>query len=198
MQYTSSLKSGVKKMKITKISAVILFNLFSLFLIIGNVQSQGPLFDTPVNYAVGDYPRSVFSIDFNGDGDNDLATANTYSDNVSILLGNGDGTFQNAVNYAVGGWPRSVFSIDFNGDGYNDLATANANSDNVSILLNMSDPYEGCCIGFTGNVNCSEEEVPDISDITRLIDYLYISKDLLCCPEEADVNDSGGDRISRI
>ncbi|MBN1212170.1 MAG: thrombospondin type 3 repeat-containing protein, partial [candidate division Zixibacteria bacterium] len=37
------------------------------------------------------------------------------------------------------------------------------------------DACDGCCEGLTGNTNCSEEEEPDISDITRLIDYLYIS-----------------------
>ena len=47
-----------------------------------------------------------------------------------------------------------------------------------------------CCIGYTGNVDCSYYEDPDISDITRLIDYLYISNDPLCCPEEANVNAS--------
>ncbi|MBN1211853.1 MAG: dockerin type I repeat-containing protein [candidate division Zixibacteria bacterium] len=49
-----------------------------------------------------------------------------------------------------------------------------------------------CCIGFTGNVDCSKEEEPDISDITRLIDYLYITHSPLCCWTEADVNVSGG------
>jgi hypothetical protein len=49
-----------------------------------------------------------------------------------------------------------------------------------------------CCEGSTGNVDCSVEESPDISDITRLIDYLYISHNPLCCPEEADADVSGG------
>ncbi|MFZ5981647.1 MAG: S8 family serine peptidase [Candidatus Zixiibacteriota bacterium] len=52
--------------------------------------------------------------------------------------------------------------------------------------------YSGCCTGFTGNVNCSGGN-PDISDITRLIDYLYLSHAPLCCLEEADVNISGGE-----
>ncbi|MFZ5979547.1 MAG: DUF6923 family protein [Candidatus Zixiibacteriota bacterium] len=56
----------------------------------------------------------------------------------------------------------------------------------------IGDACEGCCLGFTGNVNCSEEEQPDISDITRLIDFLYISHADLCCEEEADSNGSGG------
>jgi len=50
-----------------------------------------------------------------------------------------------------------------------------------------------CCYGMTGNTDCSANEEPDISDITRLIDFLYISHDELCCLEEADVNASGGD-----
>ncbi|MFZ5979693.1 MAG: C10 family peptidase, partial [Candidatus Zixiibacteriota bacterium] len=52
--------------------------------------------------------------------------------------------------------------------------------------------YEGCCVGVTGDANCSGGD-PDISDITRLIDYLYLSHAELCCPEEADVNASGGE-----
>ncbi|MFZ5980211.1 MAG: Ig-like domain-containing protein, partial [Candidatus Zixiibacteriota bacterium] len=50
-----------------------------------------------------------------------------------------------------------------------------------------------CCIEFRGNVNCSEYEQPDISDITRLIDFLYLSHGPLCCPDEADCNASGGE-----
>ena len=57
----------------------------------------------------------------------------------------------------------------------------------------IPDPDPDCCEGVTGNVNCSVEEEPDISDITRLIDYLYISRASLCCPEEADINVSGGE-----
>jgi Tol biopolymer transport system component len=47
-----------------------------------------------------------------------------------------------------------------------------------------------CCADMAGNVDCSESEEPDISDITRLIDYLYISHEELCCPYEADANGS--------
>jgi|GEM_PF-792083 len=50
-----------------------------------------------------------------------------------------------------------------------------------------------CCIGFTGNTNCSEEEEPDISDIVAIIDHLYISHQPLCCPDEADADGSGGE-----
>jgi len=51
---------------------------------------------------------------------------------------------------------------------------------------------DACCTYYRGNSNCSELDEPDISDITRLIDFLYLSNDPLCCPEEADVNGTGG------
>ena len=76
--------------------------------------------------------------DFNGDGKSDLVVANQYSSNVSILLGNGDGTFAAAVNYAAAD-PLSVAVGDFNGDGKSDLAVANSGSNTVSILLGNGD-----------------------------------------------------------
>src|SRR5207253_3202005 len=55
---------------------------------------------------------------------------------VSVLLGNGDGTFQAAQAFGAGTNPASVAVGDFNGDGMPDLAVANFNSDNVSVLIN--------------------------------------------------------------
>jgi hypothetical protein len=59
--------------------------------------------------------------DFNQDGKADLAVLNGGSSNVSILLGNGDGTFQPAVNFATGASPNYLTVGDFNGDGKADL-----------------------------------------------------------------------------
>ncbi len=64
--------------------------------------------------------------------------SNEGSDNVSVLLNNGDGRFAPRVDYPAGDGSRSAFSADFDGDGDNDLAVANFNSDNVSVLLNLS------------------------------------------------------------
>src|SRR5216683_919709 len=72
---------------------------------------------------------SSFSVavgDFNGDGRPDLAAVNSLP-SLIVLLGNGDGTFQEvANNYAVGDNPRFVTVGDFNGDGKPDLVVANS------------------------------------------------------------------------
>ncbi|MBD1828331.1 DUF4347 domain-containing protein [Microcoleus vaginatus GB1-A2] len=80
---------------------------------------------------------STYSVavgDFNKDGNSDLVTANNATNNVSLLLGNGDGTFGAATYFGVGSRPYTVAVGDFNGDGNSDLATANQTSNNVSIL----------------------------------------------------------------
>lgn len=93
-------------------------------------------------YTTGSQPISIAAGDFNGDGHWDLATANSEDYTVSVLLGNGDGTFQGHVDYATGGHPRSVAVGDFNEDGRLDLVTGNIedNENNtVSVLLGNGD-----------------------------------------------------------
>src|ERR1039457_1251383 len=80
-----------------------------------------------VNYVVGSEPPSVAMGDFNGDGKLDLAVASYYN-NVGVLLGNGDGTFQTTVYYTAGPGPYSVAVGDFNGDGKPDLVVADGGS----------------------------------------------------------------------
>jgi len=87
----------------------------------------------------GIFPSPVTVGDFNRDGKLDLAVGNTSPNSVSVLLGNGDGTFQAAVNYGTGSGPMTVAVGDFNGDGKLDLVTANSSSNNVSVLLGNGD-----------------------------------------------------------
>ena len=96
-------------------------------------------FHPPVQYPVGLGTTAVVVEDFNGDGKLDLAVAdaNYYqtSSNVSILLGNGDGTFQPALTFDVQYSPVSIAIGDFNADGKLDLAVTNGNSNTVSVLI---------------------------------------------------------------
>src|SRR5215213_5904491 len=96
-------------------------------------RSFAPAPSSPIS--VGTNPTTVANADFNGDGKVDLAAQNAGSNTVSVLLGNGDGTFQSKHDFAVGLAPTSVISADFDSDGIADLAVTNQNSNNVSVLL---------------------------------------------------------------
>jgi hypothetical protein len=94
-----------------------------------------------VNYTTGGNPRSVATGDFNADAILDLVVTNSWSNNVSVLLGNGssgrgNGTFAAKVDYPIGSYPYSVTTGDFNADAILDLAVANSGDPpNVSVLL---------------------------------------------------------------
>ena len=85
----------------------------------------------------GFFCRAVEVGDFNRDGKADLAATNVFTDNVTILLGDGGGGFNTAVGspVATGVFPDAVAVGDFNLDSKPDLAVANQGSNNVSILI---------------------------------------------------------------
>jgi hypothetical protein len=102
-----------------------------------------PSFATQVPFTTGDGPKSVSIGDFNSDGKPDLAVANSFSDNLSILLNTTDTgattpTFATQVPFITGDGPRTVSIGDFNSDGKPDLAVANSFSNTASILLNTT------------------------------------------------------------
>jgi len=106
-------------------------------------------FNTAVNYSSGgNNPSALLNADFNADGKLDLAIANQGSNDVSILLGTGTGTFGTASNFAVGASPYSVASSDFNGDGKLDLVVANSGSNNVSIIVGSGTGSFGVATNF--------------------------------------------------
>jgi hypothetical protein len=67
-----------------------------------------------------------------------LAVANYTSYTVSILPGNGDGTFQPQSGFAAGAEPISLAAGDFNGNGKADLAVAGKSGNAVTILINTA------------------------------------------------------------
>jgi hypothetical protein len=98
-------------------------------------------FLAPVDYIVNNYPTEVKAADFNGDGIQDLASTSGY--NVSVHLGNADGTFQPRIITSVP-HPVSMAVGDFNSDGKLDVATLSGDyspgvTGIVSVLLGHGD-----------------------------------------------------------
>lgn len=116
-------------------------NTISIFL--GNGDGT---FKPRTDYQVGSNPAWISAADLNGDGVADLAVANSGAtatgsagnqingDSVSVLLANGDGTFQSHVDYPAGAGPMSIAVADFNIDGLPDLAVADQTDNAVSLL----------------------------------------------------------------
>jgi hypothetical protein len=107
-------------------------------------------------YPTGANPSSIVIADFNGDGKLDLALTSTPLGSspgnlVSLLLGNGDGTFRAPALFGAGYLSYSAAVGDFNGDGTPDLAVANGASDTVSVLLNT----QGTAMSITSSGNPS-------------------------------------------
>lgn len=88
-------------------------------------------------FDVGNGPTSVELADFDNNGALDLAVTNYLSNNVTILLNDGDGVFstKGPGHYATGDNPISAAVADFNCDGKLDLAVANEGSNDVTFLL---------------------------------------------------------------
>ena len=89
-------------------------------------------------------PRASYTADLTNDGHIDVITININTNDISVLLGNGDGTFEPAMFFPAGNGPTAIAEGDFNGDGRIDLAVADSGDANgqgqgVSILLGNGD-----------------------------------------------------------
>ncbi len=91
----------------------------------------------PYKFEVGQGPIGITSFDLNNDNIMDIVATSHGTDNVSVLVGSGNGTnFSAYSNFAVGDGPFSVEAGDVDGDGYSDLVTANEYASTVSVLIN--------------------------------------------------------------
>jgi hypothetical protein len=69
---------------------------------------------------------------------------------------------------------------------------------NQVFAMDGSRVSEGCCSGATGNIDCDPGNGIDISDLSRLIDFLYVSFEPLCCVESADTDGQPGTDIADL
>ena len=109
-------------------------------------------FRAHTEYATGPGPSGLAAVDWNKDGKMDLVVSNTQSDaahSISILLGNGDGTFQAHRDIDGGAIPNSITVGDFNHDGNPDIATSNFNASTPAasavneVVVNLGDGKGG-------------------------------------------------------
>ncbi|WP_405486473.1 FG-GAP-like repeat-containing protein [Streptomyces sp. NBC_00096] len=89
------------------------------------------------NPCVVRFPTGVTVGDFDEDGKPDLATSNANTNNVAVVLGNGDGTFGAVTRFGLNGGtgPQGIGAADLNGDGHLDLVTSNSSTGTLSALL---------------------------------------------------------------
>jgi large repetitive protein len=91
---------------------------------------------TTIGLPAGSAPAAIVAGDFLGNGRTDLAVADAGTNDVTILMGDGDGTFQLGAPIAVGQFPVSIAEGDFENDGRIDLAVADNISGGITILSN--------------------------------------------------------------
>lgn len=113
--------------------------------------------------ALGYRPRLPAVGDLNGDGKPDLAVALGTAGTVSVLLGNGDGTFQTPHTYAVGAAPQSVAIEDLDGDHKPDLAVPNFSDATVSVLLGNGDGSFAAQVPYTAGSEPRSVAVGDLN-----------------------------------
>src|SRR5439155_17494319 len=128
----------------------------------------------------GNHPSSIAVGDFNGDGKADLAVSNDTTNNVSILAGVGDGTFQAAVSYGVQNGPHTIATLDVNRDGRPDLAVSNNGSNSVSILAGQGDGTFSTAVNYLAGIAPNQIAVADLngdgrSDLVTAGDPYYYS-----------------------
>lgn len=86
--------------------------------------------------STGNMPYDVVSADLDGDDILDLVVANLNDDDVSVYIGDGDGTFSLAVDYATGAQPSRLSLIDVENDGDMDIVSFNKAVPSLSLLKN--------------------------------------------------------------
>lgn len=103
----------------------------------------------PINYESS--PNAA--ADFNNDGLVDVTVASSATSVVSVLLGQGDGTFGPQQTIPVGSTPHGMAVLDADGDGDMDIVTSNTGGNNCSILLNNGAGVFGSATHFEGGGN---------------------------------------------
>ncbi len=146
------------------------------------------VYGSPFSTEVGSLPMGVATGDLNNDGITDVVSANNFGYSASILIGNGDGTFQPRIDidtYDPGELETiaalQVRIADFNGDGWNDIALGIQSGDlgnpGIGILLNDgAGNFSGYPTLYAFSTQLRGLEVADMTGDGEL-DLIYANRD---------------------
>jgi VCBS repeat protein/FG-GAP repeat protein len=140
------------------------------------LSKPGGGFHSAARFGTGKQPYAIVTGDFDDDGELDLAVANTGSTvsalpgTISVLLGNGDGSFGPAVDYEVGRMPAFIATRDFDRDGRLDLAVVNRADANIGVLLGNGDGTFQTGVNYAVGANAISVVVADL-DLDGLVDF---------------------------
>ena len=154
-------------------------------------------FQDAVGYGVGGFPENVVAGDFNGDGIADLASADSFGTldleaSVSILVGKGDGTFEDSVAFETDVGPWGIVAADLNNDRLPDIVTANVDSADVSVLVNTGTPPVPACVG-----DCNGDGTVAINELITGVNIALGSLPVSAC-EAIDANGNGEVAINEL
>lgn len=135
-------------------------------------------FQAPVSYSASNGPYSLAVGDFNGDGNSDLAVTNyctllatgpyckseIYDGTVSVLLGNGDGTFQAATTYPAGVAPFGIAAAAMIQGGNLDLLVTDNNNGSLLVLLGNGDGTFQPPVSYPADSDSGDGAVPTVAD----------------------------------
>ncbi len=131
------------------------------------------------------------------DDDSDLDLVGKFTTYFGVMLNDGSGNFGpvDPYNFAAS---TAFVGADVDNDGDLDLAVRGS-----TVFVHINSTYEaetGCCgaytSGYTGNCNCSTDGKLTLSDITTLIDHVYINKTPLCCHANGNTNGSSDCKLT--
>lgn len=101
----------------------------------------------------GGLPSPNAAADFDNDGNIDICTGNYTGEDVTILLGNGDGTYGSRQDVPLGGAARGIAAFDVDGDGDQDIACSVPGISRVTLMLNNGAGVFSAPISFEGGGN---------------------------------------------
>jgi hypothetical protein len=131
----------------------------------GNGTFQNPV---SITTSASSWTTDVATGDFNGDGNPDIAVIHFWTDNLVILLGRGDGSFQSPVSYPLGGSGNSIIVADFNNDGIGDIAVSKDYNGGVTIYFGNGDGTFSGKTDYLSGINSYNITAGDINGDGKL------------------------------